>query len=49
MPDFSKTVNAALIGCTGWLERPALNLNNIKASVWVKNKYEILLTCAHVM
>ena len=31
MPDCNQTVNAALIGCTAWLERPALIINKIKA------------------
>lgn len=34
--DFSKTVNAALIGCTDWLERPARILNKIKAFCGMK-------------
>jgi len=36
MPDFSKTVNAALIGCADLLERPALIVNKIKAFVMLK-------------
>jgi hypothetical protein len=38
MPDFSKTVNAALIGCTAWLERPALIVNKINALARGQNK-----------
>lgn len=47
--DLAKTVNAVGIGSSAWLERPALNLNKIKALEIPKNKCEILLTCAHVM
>jgi len=36
MPALSKTVNAALIGCTAWLERPVLTLNEIKPSGLLK-------------
>jgi hypothetical protein len=43
MPDFSKTVNAALIGCTDWLERPVQNRNKIKAFVSLKINQNISL------
>ena len=42
MPDFAKTVNAALIGCAVWLERPALIGNKIKALVGLKINAEML-------
>jgi len=34
--DFAKTVNAVGIGSSAWLERPALNLNKIKALASLK-------------
>ena len=43
MPDFSQTVNAALIGCTDWLERPARILNKIKAFCGLKINQNISL------
>jgi hypothetical protein len=42
MPALSKTVNAALIGCTDWLERPALIVNKIKVLVRLKINAEML-------
>ena len=34
--EFDQTANAVVIGSSGWLERPAINLNKIKAIVSLK-------------
>jgi hypothetical protein len=36
MPDCNETANAVVIGSSAWLERPVLNLNEIKPSGLLK-------------
>ena len=39
--DFDQTADAVVIGSSAWLERPVLNLNNIKALASLKINEEI--------